>query len=590
MNELIKEKLKLLPTNPGCYLMKDLSGTIIYVGKAKNLKNRVSSYFTGAHNAKTTLLVSEIVDFEYIITESELESFVLEINLIKNHLPKYNIKLVDDATYPYILITNEKHPRLLVVREELSKKKGKFFGPYPNVSSARKTQELLNKLYPFRKCHKIPNKECLYYHMHQCLAPCINHLDIDYSRYINEVSDFLKGNTKGVTSELEAKMMDASLNLEFEKALEYRDLLNDIKSTTEKQKIANNDLMAHDVIGIYSSLDEVSIEILYLRLGAIVQNYRTIIPIVGDLEETILPFLAQYYSNENILPKEIYINGVINPELLSKALNIPVNIPLKGQKKKVMEMAIKNAQNNYENHRMMYQNKVVKKQDNIYRLAELLNINPPIIIEAFDNSNLYGDYPVSAMVSFKNGIKSPKDYRKYHVKTVVGANDYETMKEVVYRRYFRLLIEEQVMPNLIIMDGGEIQVNAALETLASLNLEIPVMGLKKDDTHTTNVIVYNGKEIHLSRNDDLYLFLANIQQTVHDFAISFFRNSKAKGMFMSRLDGISGLGPKKKEKLLKSYLTIDKIKNLSIEEFKSCGINEDLAIKILEKLNGDKND
>ena len=329
MNELIKEKLKLLPTNPGCYLMKDLSGTIIYVGKAKNLKNRVSSYFTGAHNAKTTLLVSEIVDFEYIITESELESFVLEINLIKNHLPKYNIKLVDDATYPYILITNEKHPRLLVVREELSKKKGKFFGPYPNVSSARKTQELLNKLYPFRKCHKIPNKECLYYHMHQCLAPCINHLDIDYSRYINEVSDFLKGNTKGVTSELEAKMMDASLNLEFEKALEYRDLLNDIKSTTEKQKIANNDLMAHDVIGIYSSLDEVSIEILYLRLGAIVQNYRTIIPIVGDLEETILPFLAQYYSNENILPKEIYINGVINPELLSKALNIPVNIPLK---------------------------------------------------------------------------------------------------------------------------------------------------------------------------------------------------------------------------------------------------------------------
>ena len=409
MNELIKEKLKLLPTNPGCYLMKDLSGTIIYVGKAKNLKNRVSSYFTGAHNAKTTLLVSEIVDFEYIITESELESFVLEINLIKNHLPKYNIKLVDDATYPYILITNEKHPRLLVVREELSKKKGKFFGPYPNVSSARKTQELLNKLYPFRKCHKIPNKECLYYHMHQCLAPCINHLDIDYSRYINEVSDFLKGNTKGVTSELEAKMMDASLNLEFEKALEYRDLLNDIKSTTEKQKIANNDLMAHDVIGIYSSLDEVSIEILYLRLGAIVQNYRTIIPIVGDLEETILPFLAQYYSNENILPKEIYINGVINPELLSKALNIPVNIPLKGQKKKVMEMAIKNAQNNYENHRMMYQNKVVKKQDNIYRLAELLNINPPIIIEAFDNSNLYGDYPVSAMVSFKNGIKSPKD-------------------------------------------------------------------------------------------------------------------------------------------------------------------------------------
>lgn len=590
MNELIKDKLRLLPNNPGCYLMKDLNGTIIYVGKAKNLKNRVSSYFTGAHNAKTTLLVSEIVDFEYIITESELESFVLEINLIKNHLPKYNIKLVDDASYPYILITNEKHPRLLVVREELSKKKGKFFGPYPNVSSARKTQELLNKLYPFRKCNKIPTKECLYYHMHQCLAPCINHNSMDYSKYISEVSDFLKGNTKTVCQGLEQKMEECSMRLEFEQAMEYRDLLNDIKSTTEKQKIANNDLAPHDVIGVYASLDEVSIEILYIRLGAIVQNYRTIIPLVGELEETLLPFLAQYYGNENTLPKEIYINNVLDKDLLSQAINIPVNVPLKGQKKKLIEMACQNALNNYQNHRTIYQNKVVKKQDNIYRLGELLGIKAPLIIEAFDNSNLYGDYPVSAMVSFKNGIKSPQDYRKYHIKTVVGANDYETMKEVVYRRYYRLLMEDGIMPDLIIMDGGEIQVNACLEVLTSLNLAIPVMGLKKDDTHTTNVIVWQNREIYLSRNDDLYLFLANIQQTVHDFAISFFRNSKTKGMFMSRLDGINGLGPKKKEKLLKTYLTIDKIKKLSLEDFKKVGINEVLANKILEKLKGGNND
>lgn len=590
MNEVIREKLRLLPTNPGCYLMKDINNTIIYVGKAKNLKNRVSSYFTGAHNAKTTLLVSEIVDFEYIITESELESLVLEINLIKNHLPKYNIKLVDDASYPYILITNEKHPRLLVVREELSKKKGKFFGPYPNVSSARKTQELLNKIYPFRKCHKIPNKECLYYHMKQCLAPCINHNEIDYSPYISEVSDFLKGNTKAVCKELEAKMLDCSMRLEFEQALEYRNLLEDIKSTTEKQKIANNDLASHDVIGVYASLDEVSIEILYVRLGAIVQNYRTILPIVSDVEETILPFLVQYYAKEELLPKEIYINDVIDKELLSQSLKINVSNPLKGQKKKLLEMAIKNAQNNYENHRTIYQNKVVKKQDNIYRLGELLGINPPLVIEAFDNSNLYGDYPVSAMVCFKNGVKSPQDYRKYHIKSVVGANDYETMKEVVYRRYFRLLMEDAKMPDLIIMDGGEIQVNACLEVLNSLNIDIPVMGLKKDDTHTTNVIVWQGKNIVLSRNDDLYLFLANIQQTVHDFAITFFRSSKTKGMFMSRLDGIKGLGPKKKELLLKTYLTIDKIKALSYEEFKAVGINNELADRIIEKLNGDNND
>ena len=585
MNLEIKEKLRLLPEEPGCYLMKNNYGEIIYVGKAKNLKRRVSSYFVGAHNAKTTLLVSEIVDFEYIITETELESLILEINLIKNHLPKYNIKLVDDASYPYILLTNETHPRLLVVREEIKKKKGKYFGPYPSASAARATALLLNKIYPFRKCHKIPNKECLYYHIKQCLAPCINHEKIDYTDYINKVTNFLKGDTKEVIKQLEEKMNDCSMRLDFEHALEYRDLINDVNTITEKQKISSFNLEDRDVIGVYNSDDDISIEILYLRGGAIVQNYRTIIPLVSDFNECIIEFLVQFYENEAIRPKEIIINDVIDQQLLKEVIDVDVNIPVKGQKKELVLMAYNNAKLNLENNKKLYENKVVKKQENIYKLGELLGIKPPKVIEAFDNSNLFGEYPVSAMVCYKNGIKSPSDYRKYHIKTVTGANDYETMKEVVYRRYYRLLMEDKEMPDLIIMDGGQIQVNACLEIINALNLNIPVLGLRKDNNHNTNVLWFENREIVLNKNDDLFLFLANIQQTVHDFAITFFRNSKVKGMFSSMLDGIKGLGPKKKEALLKKYLTIDKIKNLTIEEFKEVGINESLAKDILIHLN-----
>lgn len=589
-NELIKEKLHLLPNSPGCYLMLDKDKTIIYVGKAKNLKNRVSSYFMGAHNAKTTLLVSEIVDFEYILTKSELESLVLEINLIKNHLPKYNIKLVDDASYPYILLTNEKHPRLIVVREKLKKKRGKYFGPYPNAKSARSIALLLNKLYPYRKCYNIPNKECLYYHMGQCLAPCINHSTFDYSEYNQKVTRFLQGETKEVITELEDKMLKASSNLEFEQAKEYRDLITDIKKVTQKQGIVSNNLNAMDFLGVYQSDEEISIEILMVRNGAIVQNYRTIMPYTLDAKETIEEFIFEHYENENIRPKELYVNQELDCEMLSSLLNMDISIPQKGHKKELIEMAYRNAINNYQNAKLIYQNKVLKNENNVYRLGELLGIKAPLVIEAFDNSNLYGEYPVSAMVVYKNGLKSKSDYRKYHVKTVKGANDYLTMKEVIYRRYFRLLMEGAKMPDLIIMDGGEIQVNACLETLSSLGLSIPVLGLKKDDTHTTNVLVFNGKEISLSKNDELYLFLANIQETVHDYAISFFRSSKAKGMFSSRLDGIKGLGPKKKEALLKKYLTLDKVKALTDEEFKTVGINHDIASLIRAKLEGEEND
>ena len=584
MREDIKEKLKLVPDLPGCYLMKDQFNTIIYVGKAKNLKRRVSSYFVGAHNAKTTLLVSEICDFEYIVTDSEVESLILEMNLIKNHLPKYNIKLVDDASYPYILLTNEKYPRLLVVREKINKKKGKYFGPYPSASAARKTTLLLNKIYPFRKCNKIPNKECLYYHIGQCLAPCINK-DVDYSSYLSQVTKFLKGDTKEVLSLLENKMFEASSKLEFEKALEYKNLISDVKLVAEKQIISSQDFEPKDVVGVYVTDSDISIEILYIRGGSIVANYKTIIPLVSDVEETLTQFIIQFYENEAIRPKEVLIGNLVDNKILEEMLDISLVTPIKGNKKELLSMAENNAKLNLENSKKLYENKVVKKQENIYKLSQLLGIKAPIRIEAFDNSNLFGEYPVSAMVCFVNGVKSPKDYRKYHIKSVVGANDYATMKEVIYRRYYRLLVEDGVMPDLIIMDGGIIQVNACLEVLESLALDIPVLGLKKDENHRTNVLYFDGKVIELEKNNELYLFLANIQETVHEFAISFFRNTKTKGMFLSRLDGIKGLGPKKKESLLKKYITIEKIKTLTIEEFKSVGINEELALKILNHLN-----
>jgi len=588
MNINIKTKLNNLPNLPGCYLMKDKDDTIIYVGKAKNLKNRVSSYFTGSHNAKTTMLVSEIVDLDYIITKSELESFILEINLIKNHLPKYNIKLVDDASYPYILITKEKHPRLLVVREDLNKKKGMFFGPYPNVKSARDTINLLNQLYPFRKCNKMGKKECIYYHLGQCLAPCVNKDEIDYKPYIDSVSKFLKGNNLEVTKKLEEKMIEASNNLEFEKAKSYLDLINSINKTTEKQKIFTSDLENRDIVGLYQENDDLAIVILYIRNGSIVQNYRTIIPLVYSLEETILSFLAQFYRKEEMRPKEIVISDNIDVTLLSNLLNINVITPQKGKKKELLDMADINAKEMYVNERLILVNKAVKRQDNIYELGRLLNIKPPVRIEAYDNSNLYGSYPVSAMVCYINGVKEKNEFRKYHVKSVVGANDYQTMKEVIYRRYFRLLMEDKPMPDLIIMDGGIIQVHACLEILQELNLDIPVMGLKKDDTHTTNVIVYNEEDIYLDRNSSLYIFLADIQQTVHDFAISFFRSSKAKGMFSSYLDGIKGLGPKKKELILNNVNNIDELKKYSLEDYEKIGINEKLANDIIKHINEKK--
>ena len=554
--------------------MRDKDGNIIYVGKAKNLKNRVRSYFHGAHNAKTTRLVSEICDFTYVITESELEAFVLELNLIKEYDPKYNISLTDDKTYPYIALTNEKHPRLLVTREQKKKGFARYFGPYPNVKAARATCDLLNRLYPLRKCYRIPEKECLYYHMHQCLAPCINKENFDYTEYKSEIAKFLNGDSDNIVKELEEKMNLASESMDFERAIEYRDLINDINNTVKRQKITINDLTSRDYIGIYENDGDISINIIITRLGSIVQNHQTIIN-GFDLENDVLSYITQFYES-NTKPNELCVIG-IDLELLEEALDVKVADVKLGKKKELLDMALYNAKFNLENKRNIYKNTVLKKKETIESLGELLNINTPRRIEAFDNSNLFGEYPVSAMVCYINGKAAPKEFRKYHIKTVEAS-----MKEVIYRRYFRLLMEDSPMPDLIVMDGGEIQVHAALDVITSLGLEIPILGIQKDDHHKATILFFNEEYIKIDKNSDIYLLLADISQRVHDFAISFFRSNKAKGFFKSQLDDIRGLGPKRKELLIEKFTTIDNVKNASIEDIENIGIPKNLAIEIYD--------
>ena len=587
MNEEIKLKLELLPDNPGCYLMKDIDGKVIYVGKAKNLKNRVRSYFHGSHNAKTTKLVSEIHTFDYIITASNKESFVLEINLIKQYDPKYNIMLKDDKTYPFIALTNEKYPRLIVTREARKRNNAKYFGPYPNVRAARTTCNLLNQLFPLRKCRNIPKKECLYYHLGQCLGPCITNDELDYTEIKKEINDFLNGKSAKVISMLEEKMQKAALNLEFEKAKEYRDEINSIKSTIDPQKIDLNRNLNADYIGTYIKDDNLAIHILMMRQGMIIGNYQTIVPIIGNAEDTVNSFLTQYYT-PSIVPKEIYLDVRYNDSDLASVLNTKFTSPQKGQKLEVLDMANDNAKKDIETKFLINQNKALRDIDTIEQLGKILNIKTPYLIESFDNSNLFGEYPISALVVYKNGRPCPSLFRKYHVKTVKGANDYATMKEVVYRRYLRLKLENKELPDLILMDGGQIQVNACLETLNSLNINIPVAGIQKDDNHKAKLLYYEGKEIILDKNSPVFLLLLNISERVHNFAISFFRSTKAKGLFASKLDGIKGLGKARKEKLLSHFITIDNIKNANVEELVNIGIPKDVASLVLDKLKEDE--
>ncbi len=562
----ISEKLKLLTTNPGCYLMKDTKGNIIYVGKAKNLKRRVSSYFNREHTGKTKALVEKINDFEYIVTESEVESLLLEINLIKKYSPKYNILLKDNKSYPYIQITNDVYPRLIISRpRKIKNHKGKLFGPYPNANAARKTVELLNRIYPFRKCNTMQKKLCLYYHIGQCLGYCEKKIDKKVIKnMVDEVSSFLKGNYDEVRNKIKDLMNIASNNLNFERAIEYRQMLEYIDKVLEKQKISLNDNITRDVINYYVKNDYISFQVLHLRDGKINMRDGEVFALIDDIEDTLSYFVTSFYDNKEI-PKEILVSDDFDLELLSKALNTKVIIPQKGIKKKLVDMA-------YDNAKIVLEEKfelIIRDEKRTFdandALGKIIGINNLKRIEMFDNAHLFGTFTVSGMVVFINGKPDKKEYRKYKI-TSDSKDDYHTMKEVIYRRYYRVLHDKLEKPDLIIVDGGIIQVNAAKEVLDSLYLDIPILGLKKNDKHTTTALISDKKEYMIDKTSDVFHLLTRIQDEVHRYTINYHKDIRSKGSLSSILDNVPGIGEKRKKQLLKKYKTITKLKSLSKEE------------------------
>lgn len=589
----IKTKLSLVPKKPGCYQMYNAKGEIIYVGKAKILQNRLKSYFTGSHDAKTTRMLQDVVNFEYIITHSELEAFLLESNFIKKNRPKYNILLMDDKSYPYILITSEENPRLVMTRDvkkEHKKKNQYLFGPYPNAKACRDIVEILNKVYPFRKCHNIPNKACLYSHLNQCLAPCINKCSRnDYTESIKSAMRFLNGSSDELTTILKQKMEEASNNLEFEQALEYRDTINSINEIVEKQTMELNDGLSKDIFGYYSKDGLVAIQVLHMRSGKIIERSGEIFDLIGEIDEAILSYIYQFYDDtNNLVPKEIIIPYLEEYQILSELLTTKVIVPVKGIKKQLLNNVMENAKNNIDNLQKMRLIEIEKTKKPLEDLAKLLDINYPKVIELFDNSNIQGATPVSAMVRYVDGKPSYKDYRKYKVKTVKGPDDYHTMMEVIERRYKRLLAENANLPDMIIVDGGKTQVKAASIVLKKLNIEneITLIGLLKDDHHRTRGMVdRNFNEIFIDKKSDLFLLLEAMQDEVHRFAITFFKTRHNKLSMTSILDEIPGIGKQRKKLLLETYGTVDEIKHTTVEKLKSLGMPGKLAKELLETLN-----
>lgn len=589
----IKTKLSLVPKKPGCYQMYNAKGEIIYVGKAKILQNRLKSYFTGSHDAKTTRMLQDVVNFEYIITHSELEAFLLESNFIKKNRPKYNILLMDDKSYPYILITNEENPRLVMTRDvkkEHKKKNQYLFGPYPNAKACRDIVEILNKVYPFRKCHNIPNKACLYSHLNQCLAPCINKCSRkDYTESIKSAIRFLNGSSNELTTILKQKMEEASNNLEFEQAMEYRDTINSINEIVEKQTMELNDGVSKDIFGYYSKDGLVAIQVLHMRSGKIIERSGEIFDLIGEIDEAILSYIYQFYDDtNNLVPKEIIIPYLEEYQILPELLSTKVIVPVKGIKKQLLNNVMENAKNNIDNLQKMRLIEIEKTKKPLEDLAKLLDINYPKVIELFDNSNIQGATPVSAMVRYVDGKPSYKDYRKYKVKTVKGPDDYHTMMEVIERRYKRLLVENANLPDMIIVDGGKTQVKAASIVLKKLNIEneITLIGLLKDDHHRTRGMVdRNFNEIFIDKKSDLFLLLEAMQDEVHRFAITFFKTRHNKLSMTSILDEIPGIGKQRKKLLLETYGTVDEIKHTTVEKLKSLGMPEKLAKELLETLN-----
>ncbi|WP_170318714.1 MULTISPECIES: excinuclease ABC subunit UvrC [unclassified Paenibacillus] len=659
--EHIRNKLALLPDKSGCYLMKNAEGTIIYVGKAKVLKNRVRSYFTGSHDGKTQRLVSEIRDFEYIVTSSNIEALILECNLIKQHYPRYNVLLKDDKSFPYIKITHEEHPRLEVTRK-IVKDKGKYFGPYPNAFAAQETKKLLDRLYPLRKCKTIPDRVCLYYHLGQCLAPC----EHDITRQQNDemvqgIVRFLNGGHEQVKQELTSKMHAAAEDLNFERAKELRDLIVNIDAVMEKQKITTTDVVDRDIFGYVADKGWMCVQILYMRQGKLIERHVTMFPYYGDEYEDFITYVMQVYSENPALPKEIFLPGRSQQELPAESLSagmeaaagaavrqagedggspeslreapeeaaspsplaaeaeelagsdsrsmpttaeqkdvkealeswlkVKVHFPQRGLKKQMVDMARDNARVGLEEKFRLIERDAQRTVLAVENLGSWLGTGPVTRIEAFDNSNIQGSDPVAAMVVFTDGKPDRKEYRKYKIKTVQGPDDYESMREVIRRRYERVLKENLALPDLIIVDGGKGQMSVAIDVLENeLGLFVPVCGLSKDVKHKTAMLLAGdpAEVVPIPRDSQEFYLLQRIQDEVHRFAITFHRERRAKSMVVSQLDAIPGIGEKRRKLLLKHFGSVKKIKEAAVEDFRPLGIGEKLAAQILTALRGEQ--
>ncbi|WNQ12649.1 excinuclease ABC subunit UvrC [Paenibacillus aurantius] len=637
VSEAIRRKLALLPDQPGCYLMKNADDKIIYVGKAKVLKNRVRSYFTGSHNGKTLRLVSEIRDFEYIVTGSNMEALILECNLIKKHSPRYNVLLKDDKTYPYIKITNEEHPRLEVTRK-VHKDKAKYYGPFPNAYAAHETKKLLDRLYPLRKCRTLPPKVCLYYHMGQCVAPCEFDVPEDtYEKMLPDINRFLSGGQLQIRQELEKKMHEAAESLNFERAKELRDQIVNIDAVIEKQKITTSDMTDRDIFGYAVDKGWMCVQIFYMRQGKMIERHASVFPYYGEEYDDFLSFVTQYYSDNPALPKEVLLPvGPAEAEVLEAAeqalasdpdeavfdasgeqptaedeapsgagpagekadvketleswLKIKVHLPQRGLKKQMVDMAAKNARVALDEKFRLIERDEERTTKAVENLGRWLGTDIVRRIEAFDNSNIQGTNPVSAMVVFTDGKPDRREYRKYKVRTVQGPDDYETMREVIRRRYERVLKENLPFPDLIVIDGGKGQISAAVDVLENeLGLFVPVCGLVKDAKHKTAQLMMGDPPapVPIPRDSQEFYLLQRIQDEVHRFAVTFHRDTRAKSMVASQLDAIPGIGEKRRKQLLKHFGSIKKIREAAVEDFRPLGLGDKLARTIIEALQGE---
>jgi len=564
---MFSEKLSLVPELPGSYQMKDKDGIIIYVGKAKNLKRRLKSYFTRTVTGKTKVLVSNIADFEYIVTSSELESLILEITLIKKYNPKYNVLLKDDKSYPYIELTNEKYPTLKVVRNvKIKKNKNNLFGPYPNVGSAKRTVNMLNRLYPLRKCDKLKKDVCLYYHLGECLGYCKYNIPLEKTNQMyKEIKDFLNGNNNVIENKIKVEMQKCSDAMNFEKALEYKNMLNDIKVTLTDQKISLNKDYNFDLFNYYQDNNFLSIQVFFIRSGVLFGREQKIINTFSDGNEALTEYIIKFYEH-NVIPKEIIVPGDIDYNLLSEYFNTSVSTREKGDIKKLLDLAGENAKIHLDEHFEELNRDLVKREEAINELSKLLGGVKVNRMESFDNSHLFGTYYVGGMVVFDDFLPLRNEYRKFKVNINVK-DDLSAMREVVYRRYYRVLMENLVKPDLIVVDGGELQVNVVKEIIDDLNLGINIIGLKKDDHHKTNTIIdRNLNEIKIDSHSNLFLYLANIQEEVHRYAITYHREIKNKGMLSSVLELVPGIGEQRRKDLLRKFSSLKKIREASVSE------------------------